>query len=283
LCYYLIIYNGKGRKEDIVKAIDFMNGVLERSPWVDRENTVDKIIDGRPDKELGKLLVVWRCGPEAVDAAIRGGYDGIVTHEPTYYFHMNEVIQLAAMPGDSPKKKYAEAKQRLIRGNDLTVIRIHDSWDSREKIGIAASWAKSLGLTNLAYRSEPMQCECRYDIPPTTAGDLLETVREAVKGYQAQTPFLFGDRGKAVSRVGVGAGCIGDIERYMNMGCDIAIVCDDGVSYWGDLAFALDCGFPVIRVSHAASEEAGIQALSGWIKNEFGIETEYMREAPVAY
>ena len=263
-----------------MKAIDFLNGVLERSPWVSRDNTVDRIIDGRPEKELRKLLVVWRCGPGAVEAAVRGGYDGIVTHEPTYYFHMDEVKQLAAMPGESPKKRYATRKRRLILDNDLTIIRIHDSWDSREKIGIAASWADSLGLKNLAYRSEPMSCECRYDIPPTTAGKLLETVREAVKGYQAQEPFLFGDCDKEVARVGVGAGCIGDLECYIDMGCDIAIVCDDGISYWRDIAFALDYGFPVIRVSHAASEEAGIQALSGWIKDEFGIETEYAREAP---
>ena len=107
---------------------------------------------------------------------------------------------------------------------------------------------------------------------------MLEVVKNAVNEYQIQKPALFGDLTKTVASVGVGAGCIANLERFMEMGCDMAIVCDDGIGYWCDLAFALDCGFPVIRVSHAASEEAGIQALAKWISARYGIETAYRRE-----
>jgi putative NIF3 family GTP cyclohydrolase 1 type 2 len=115
-------------------------------------------------------------------------------------------------------------------------------------------------------------------MPPTAAGVFLETVRSAAKGCQAQAPALFGNPDQTVSRVGIGAGCIADLERFIGMGCDIAITCDDGISYWRDIAFALDRGFPVIRVSHAAAEEAGIRAMAGWIQDEYAIETKYMQE-----
>jgi putative NIF3 family GTP cyclohydrolase 1 type 2 len=263
---------------NFVKAHELLTRILDASPWVDRETTVDRIVDGRPGKELNKVLAVWRCSADTLETAIREGYDGILVHEPTYYFHRDEAKNLAAMPEGSPKKETARHKQEFIRKHDLTVIRIHDAWDSRDGIGVAASWAKSLGLTNRVYKSEPPDCECRYDIKPVAAGMFLETVRDAVKGYQIPAPVLFGDPAQSVSRVGVGAGCIASLERFIQMGCDIAIVCDDGLWYWADIAFALDRDFPVIRVSHAASEEAGIRSLAEWVQAEFGIMATYIRE-----
>ena len=259
-------------------AAELLKRFLDESPWVNRETTVDRIIDGNPDKELKRILVVWRASMETLQTAVRDGYDGIVVHEPTYYFHRNEATELAALPDGSFKKETALAKQRLIRGHDLAVIRIHDCWDSREGNGIAAEWAKSLGLTHRVHRAEPPHCECRYDMPPTTAARFLATVREAVKDYQTPLPVLFGDPDAVVSRVGLGAGCIGNLEWFLKTGCDIAVVCDDGLWYWMDITFALDRGFPVIRVSHAASEEAGIQAMAAHIQDTCGIETVYIPE-----
>jgi len=269
-------------KESTVKimtANELLNRILDLSPWVDREKTVDKIIDGSPDKELKKIMVVWRCSMDTLDIAIKGNYDGIIVHEPTYYFHENEAIQLAALPDGSPKKETAQEKQRMIRDNDLVVIRIHDCWDSRGENGITASWAKSLGLSNYVQKAMPPDCECRYDMAPTTAGALLNTVKEAVGSFQFPEPVLFGDPNQVVTRVGVGAGCITNLEQFIKMGCDIAIGCDDGISYWQDISFAIDCGLLVIRVSHAAAEEAGIQALANWIQEEFDIITMYTQEA----
>ncbi|MCL2527802.1 MAG: Nif3-like dinuclear metal center hexameric protein [Defluviitaleaceae bacterium] len=261
-----------------MKANDLLNHVLELSPWVNRETTVDKIIDGNPEKELRKVLVVWRCSMETLDIAVKENYDGIIVHEPTYYFHKNEAEQLAALPDDSPKKETAMAKKRIIRSNDLVVIRLHDSWDSRDEIGVAASWAKSLGLNNRVKKTIPPDCECRYDVPQTTAGELLETIKEAVKGFQIPMPVLFGDPNQVVNSVGLGAGCITNLEQFIKMGCDIAIGCDDGILYWPDISFAIDRNFPVIRVSHAATEEVGIRALADWLQDEFGIAATYMQE-----
>jgi len=261
-----------------MKAHELLTRILDASPWVDRETTVDKIIDGDPEKELNKVLVVWRCTAETLKIAVRDGYDGILVHEPTYYFHTRETERLAALPEGSPKKETAEKKQRIIRENGLVVIRIHDSWHSQDEIGVAASWAKSIGLTNRTFKSIPPDCECRYDIPLVSAGDLLVKVREAAAGYQIPEPVLYGDPKQIVSRVGAGAGCIGKLELYINMGCDIAIVCDDGLWYWEDITFAIDRGFPVIRAAHAATEEAGICALAQWVHKEFGIETAYRQE-----
>jgi len=261
-----------------MKANELLNRVLDLSPWVDREKTVDKIIDGNPEKELNKVLVVWRCSMETLDIATRENYDGIIVHEPTYYFHANEAGQLAALPDNSPKKETALIKQRIIRDNDLVVLRLHDTWDSRDDIGVAASWAKSLGLNNRVHKSMPPDCECRYDTAPITARALLNTVKEAVKGYQIPEPVLFGDPNQVITRVGVGAGCCANLETFIEMGCEIAIGCDDGTFYWPNISFAIDRGFPVIRVSHAASEEAGIRALADWISGNFSITTVYMQE-----
>ena len=59
----------------------------------------------------------------------------------------------------------------------------------------------------------------------TTAGAVLETVNNAVSEYQIQRPAFYGDLTKTMASVGVGAGCITNLERFKNMGCDIAVVC----------------------------------------------------------
>jgi len=261
-----------------MKASELLNNILNASPWVDRGDTVDKIVDGNPEKELKKVLVVWRCSAKTLEIAVNEKYDGIIVHEPTYYFHRDEAKQLAAMPDDSPKKETSLKKQKIIRENDLVVMRVHDSWDSRDEIGIAASWAKSFGLTNRVFKAVPLDCECRYDTNPMKAGDFYKTVCDAVKDYQIPLPVLYGDPEKIISRVGLGAGCIAKVEDFIKMGCEIAVVCDDGLWYWEDITFAIDRGFPVICVSHAAAEEAGLQALASWLNSEFGLETKYMKE-----
>ena len=62
-----------------------------------------------------------------------------------------------------------------------------------------------------------MNCECRYDIPPTTAGDVLEIVKNAVSEYQIQRPALYGDLMKTVASVGVGGERLAQAESGRHM------------------------------------------------------------------
>ncbi|MBN1125216.1 MAG: Nif3-like dinuclear metal center hexameric protein, partial [Sedimentisphaerales bacterium] len=68
-----------------------------------------------------------------------------------------------------------------------------------------------------------------------------------------------------VSRIGIGTGCICDINVFREMGCDCSVVTDDGSTYWSVIQHAADSGHPVIRVHHGVSEEPGMVTLTDYI------------------
>ena len=84
---------------------------------------------------------------------------------------------------------------------------------------------------------------------------------------------VFGDPNSMVSRIGIGTGCGTNIFHFVEMGCDTALVCDD---HWtsrcfADIAFAIDIGYPVIRVNHGTSEEPGMLSLTAHLARYFQI------------
>ncbi|MBC8079802.1 MAG: hypothetical protein H7X86_05630 [Gorillibacterium sp.] len=88
---------------------------------------------------------------------------------------------------------------------------------------------------------------------------------------------MIGDENTIVSKVGIGTGCLCNISTFMDMGCDVSIVCDDGASYWSDLKFAMDAGHTVIRVNHGTSEELGMITMTEYINSQLDpIKAQYL-------
>lgn len=235
---------------------------------VDKSNTVDKIIIGDPQKEINKILVAWTSNLRAINAAIAGGYDMLITHEPTFWFHAHEVTQLEQMDKDFAKKQTGLAKKKLIEESGLVIARNHDVWDRMPEYGVPWSWARFLELGTQPVRTGLEGFQHRYDIAPITLGELARKI--ASKTNQLGEPYLqlIGDENQLISKIGIGTGCVCNISVFIEMGCDVAVVCDDGNCYWADLTFAVDAGQPIIRVYHGTSEEPGMISLAAYINRE---------------
>jgi hypothetical protein len=80
---------------------------------------------------------------------------------------------------------------------------------------------------------------------------------------------FIGDQTRVVSRVGVGTGCGCHPKKFAEMGCDIAITCDDGACTWRELLRSADFDFPIIRVNHGTSEEPGMPTLTAYLQQTF--------------
>ena len=259
-----------------MKAHELLSHFLNQSPWIDPATTVDRIIIGDANKNIGKLLVVWQPSLEAVTYAAAGGYDAIMTHEPTFYFHKDELACVDALPDASARKQTALKKRRIIEDAGLTVIRNHDVWDRFPHIGIPYAWAKRLGLPDEPSATIFSEMQHQYAVAPITAAAFAARMAERLKTPPGQVQ-LFGDGGKVITSVGIGTGCCCKIDRFAEMGCDAAIVCDDGTSYWSDLSLAIDMGMPVIRVFHATSEDDGIRRLAEYLRQHFpAMHTDYL-------
>ena len=258
-----------------MKARELLDYFLSKAPWVDPENTVDKIIIGNPDKEISKILVVWQPSLATVRYAADNGYDAIMTHEPTFYIHRDELSTLESLPGNSVKKKIALEKKRLIESADLVVIRNHDVWDRFPQKGIPWAWAALMGLEGIPDGVAWEGYQHAYAIQPTSAMQFALQMKDRLprKGEMQ----FFGVGEKTVSRIGIGTGYACDLEYYYGMGCDCVVVCDDSFLHWRDIAPAVDMGIPVIRVFHSTSEDPGISWLAEYMRHEFtDMETDYL-------
>ncbi|MFP4057551.1 MAG: Nif3-like dinuclear metal center hexameric protein [Candidatus Brocadiia bacterium] len=253
-----------------MKAIEINRHFLDLAGWVDPQTTVDRVIIGDPDKEAGRVLVTWIASFQALRAAAERGADLLMTHEPTFYVHANELEQM----DDSD---VARAKRQFIEERGLVVLRNHDVWDRMPEVGIPWAWARFLGLEGPPAATAAGGCQQRYDVEPLALDDFAAEVAGRTAALGEEAVQVVGEGQSTVSRVGIGTGCFCDIRVFQQMGCDVSVVCDDGSSGWRTIQRAADEGHPVVRVNHGTSEEPGMATLTEYINQHLaGVEAEHL-------
>lgn len=245
-----------------MKAISILKHFLSVANWVDPRDTVDRIIIGNPDKRIKSILVTWISSFEALQAAVKGGFDMVITHEPTFWENADE-LQVTYNNG------IGMVKRKFIEANDLVILRCHDVWDRMPLVGIPWAWARFLGFGDKPCTTGMKGFLHRYDIDPIRLDDLAGRV--AAKTYEIGEPIIqvCGDSTQVISRVGIGTGCFCNPSDFQEMGCNVSIVCDDGTGYWREIQRAMDEKHPIIRVNHGTSEEPGMATLTEYINKIF--------------
>jgi putative NIF3 family GTP cyclohydrolase 1 type 2 len=244
-----------------MKAIDLQNHFISLADWIDPFSTVDKIIIGNPDKEIHNIMVTWISSFSTIRTAVENGFDMVITHEPTFW-HDNELMVV-------DKSEIRLHKKRYIDENGLVILRIHDVWDKMPEIGIPWAWARFLDLGDTPDSIGNTGYQHRYDIEPIELNELAKAIAKKTESLGEPYIQVIGDGSCKVSRIGIGTGAACDIDVFQQMGCDVSIVCDDGVLYWSDIQRAADAGHPVIRVNHGTSEEPGMITLTEYINENF--------------
>jgi len=245
-----------------MKANEILSHFIGLADWVDPKNTVDKIIVGDPEKEARSILVTWISSFSAVKAAVNSGADLLITHEPTFWRHTNELHDVNETEIGRIKKKY-------IDESNLVILRCHDVWDRMPEIGIPWSWAKFLGFTSRPSAIATEGFIHKYDVNPVTVEKLAKMIASKTASLGEPYVQVSGDCSKIISSVGIGTGCGCDPYIMEGIGCGVSVVCDDGTSYWREIQRASDSGHPVIRVSHGTSEEPGMISLAEYIQRTF--------------
>ena len=251
-----------------MKAIDVVEHFLSRADWVDRENTVDRVIAGDPNRDVDRCLVSWMPSFAALRQVVERGISLLVCHEPTFWNHRDD------KPTDDD---IGREKMAFIRDNDLTVVRNHDCWDRWPDVGIPSAWGRFLELGDRPDAMGAGRTQHRYDVDPMPLDEFAKHVARLCAGIGEPFVQVTGDGSQLVSRIGVGTGCGCNIPTYIEMGCDCSIVCDDGSCYWSGIQMAHDMGHPVIRVNHGTSEEAGMITLTRYIDDTVdGLAAEHL-------
>jgi len=261
-----------------MKAREILHHFNSQATWVDRHPTVDRILLGDPDRDVRTVLVTWMSTMKAIRYAVENGFDLLMTHEPTFWIHDNEVEKLDAKEESAAKLATAALKRRLVEESGLVVERNHDCWDRYPDIGIPWALAQHLGMKGLPFATGNRGFQLAYEIGPTRADELAERI--AARTVALGDPYVqrFGDGRKIVRRLGIGTGCACRPDVFLEMGCDAAVVCDDGCRYWSDVSWAVDSGMPLFRVGHGTSEEPGMVSLTKYINDSLpGLKAQHFK------
>lgn len=244
-----------------MKVSEILEHFLSRADWVNRATTVDRVIAGNAETEVGRCLVSWMPSFRALRHMVERDVRLLVCHEPAFWNHRDE--QPANDAG-------IQAKLKFIQDHKLVVLRNHDCWDRWPDVGIPWAWASFLGLGSKPVTVGANGYQHRYDIDPVPLEAFARQVAERCKGIGEPLVQVTGNASRLVSRIGIGTGCVCNIAAYQQMDCDCSIVCDDGSCYWAGIQRAEDHGHPVIRVNHGTAEEPGMVTLTEYMNAHLG-------------
>jgi putative NIF3 family GTP cyclohydrolase 1 type 2 len=260
-----------------VKAKDVREHFLSVADWLDAEKTVDRTILGDPEADITHILVTWISSFRAVREAVQRRCQMVITHEPTFWVHANEVESMEQWEPDSSNRQLGERKRRYIEDNGLVILRVHDAWDSMPEIGIPWAWARHLGLGRKPAAVSENGFQHRYDIDVVALDELARRVAAKTAAFGEPAAQVVGPADHLVSKVGIGTGCYCDLSVFQQMGCDVSIICDDSNWYWEGIQFAADNDHAVIRVNHGVTEEPGMVTLTNYINDTIpGVRAEHL-------
>ncbi|CAG7649422.1 hypothetical protein PAESOLCIP111_05864 [Paenibacillus solanacearum] len=228
------------------------------------EPTVDTLKSGRLDAEVRKVAVVFMATYAAIRQAVEAGVDLIITHEPTYYNHKDEVDWLTGDP-------VYERKRALIEESGISIFRLHDYVHRYRPDGILIGMLKKLGWE--AYASPERM---HLLTVPSDERQTVRTLADHLKNKLGIESFLVaGEPDMPVRRFGLLPGASGGRSHIGFMGnkaIDLLIVGE--TNEWETNEYvrdAADMGLSkaLIITGHQKSEEAGMFTVVELIREAF--------------
>lgn len=153
-----------------VTAQDVIDLIVENTTGspLPPEKTVDTFKAGDPAQEVTGIVTTFLATLEVLKKAKDIGANLVITHEPTYYNHLDKVDALVADP-------VFEAKHRFIQESGVVIRRLHDYWHLRKPDGILSGLVQRLELRQIHPDNNRI-----YDIAKITFQDLCNKCKQAL-------------------------------------------------------------------------------------------------------
>ncbi|TBX27005.1 hypothetical protein TK44_05300 [Jiulongibacter sediminis] len=218
--------------------------------------TVDNVKAGNPETEVTGIATTFMATMEVLKKAHAKGLNFVITHEPTFYSHTDNLETHAGDPVQEEKLKY-------IKDNNMVVWRFHDHIHATKPDQIYEGVIGRFGWEK--YHNG----DRTYTIPEMT---LSEIVNDIESRFGAKTMRIVGDPEAKFSKVGMVLGAAGSGAHFRMLGnpdCELLIVGESNewetVPYVQD-AIELGHNKALIVMGHADSEELGMEYCAEWLK-----------------
>lgn len=237
-------------------------------PW--KEQTVDTFKAGNPDSPVVGIATTMMSTLDVLQRAAAAKCNLIISHEPTFYGHLDKTEELAA--GGDPV--YA-AKDALIRKHGLVVWRFHDHWHLRRPDGILTGMVRALEWGKYQSADDPQ----RFTLPGTTVGSLAADLKRRLK---IRTLRVVGDPGMPVTKAALSPGFGGFAAHLKQLQSDDVEVLVIGETHeWETVEYVADAVAAkkrkaLIVLGHVPSEQAGMEECARWLKS-------FVSEVPIRF
>lgn len=220
--------------------------------------TVDTFKAGNPDQEIGGIACTFMATVDVLNRAAELGCHLVITHEPTYYNHLDKKDLLDNDP------VYA-AKQAIIEENNLVVFRFHDHWHRTSPDGIYVGMIDKLQWNPYLVQGK----RNIFMLPEFTLAEVTEHMKLI---FPEAIIRVIGDPDLVVDKAVFSAGAPGStthIRRLQDEETKLIIIGE--APEWESLAYVNDAcqaGLPkaMIILGHTVSEEAGMDYCATWLR-----------------
>jgi putative NIF3 family GTP cyclohydrolase 1 type 2 len=219
--------------------------------------TVDNIKAGDPITQVRGIATTFMATMEVLKKAHAKGLNLVITHEPTFYSHTDNLEIRADSPIQQEKLKY-------IVDNGMVVWRFHDHIHRNNPDLIYEGVLDKFGWKS--YRNGN---GVTFAIPEMTLDDIVTHIQ---KQFGAKTLRIVGDPAEKFTKVGMALGASGSGSHFAlldNPQVDLLIVGE--TNEWETVPYvqdAIELGHKkaLIVMGHADSEEAGMEVCADWLK-----------------
>jgi putative NIF3 family GTP cyclohydrolase 1 type 2 len=226
-------------------------------PWMDQ--TVDTFKDGDPDTRVTGIAVTMMATLDVLQRAAAQGSNLVITHEPTFFGHLDELAPL-----ETAHDSVTAVKRAFIREHHMVVLRMHDHWHTRHPDGVQTGITRALGWQ----RFQRPEDEHLYTLPATTLGQLAADIRDRLG---APTLRVLGDPKRRVSNVTMAPGFAGFSRHLVGLRRDDVQVLVIGEAHeWETVEYVADAvtagmDKALIVIGHIPSEQAGMEDFAQWL------------------
>jgi putative NIF3 family GTP cyclohydrolase 1 type 2 len=224
---------------------------------------VDTFKAGNPDTAVTGIAVTMMATMDVLQRASAKGLNFVITHEPTFYAHLDTPEGMA-----ESDPVWAE-KRAFIEKHGMVVWRFHDHWHMRKPDGIEAGMVRSLGWEKFQ-RSENQYL---FVMPQTTVKKLAEEVANKLGSPVVR---VVGEPEMKVTKVGFSPGAAGfQRETQALERDDVQVLLVGETREWETVEYAADAvtqgrDKALIVIGHVPSEQGGMEEctrrLKGFVK-----------------
>lgn len=224
--------------------------------------TVDTFKAGDPNDEVTGIACTFTATINVLKEAVEKGCNLIITHEPTYYNHLDTKELLENDP------VYA-AKQELIDQHNLIIFRFHDHWHRTNPDGIYKGMIDKLKWNSFLAAGETNV----FDL----SGRRVEEVTESMKEIFPEAILrVIGEPGLKVGKAAFSAGApasASHIRLLQREDIDLLVIGE--AREWETIEYVRDASQAglskaLIILGHVVSEEAGMDYCADWMRTFVG-------------